>query len=64
MLIRNTLLAMVAGASLASLPVQAYEQGDWIVRLGAANVDPDSSSDRIDVAGLAELDGVSVDDNT
>lgn len=42
----------------------AYEPGDWVVRVGAATVAPDESSDMIDVAGLALLDGVSVDNNT
>ncbi|MEM0954022.1 MAG: OmpW family outer membrane protein [Pseudomonadota bacterium] len=64
MLIRNTLLVAVASTSLLCLPAQAYEKGDWVVRLGAANVNPDTSSDNIDVAGLVTLDGVDVDDNT
>ncbi len=57
------LAAAVAAASLSALPVYA-EQGDWIVRVGAANVDPDTDSDEIDVAGLVTLDGVDVDDDT
>jgi outer membrane protein len=55
-------MALAALACLP-LPLQA-EQGDWIIRAGAANVDPDTDSERIDVAGLATLDGVDVDDNT
>ncbi len=57
------LAAAVAAASLSALPVHA-EQGDWIFRAGAANVDPDTDSDEIDVAGLVTLDGVDVDDDT
>ncbi len=45
-------------------PTMAYEQGDWIIRAGAADVDPDTDSDKIDIAGLATLDGVDVDDDT
>lgn len=55
--------AMAAAMSFAA-PTVAYEQGDWIVRAGAAMVDPDTDSDKIDVAGLATLDGVDVDDDT
>ena len=61
--------ALIAVSALAtvmawSAPSVAYEQGDWIIRAGAANVDPDTSSDKIDVAGLATLEGVDVDDDT
>jgi outer membrane protein len=58
-------LAIVAALCAVFIsPVQAYEQGDWIIRVGAANVDPDTDSDKIDVAGLATLEGVDVDDDT
>ncbi|MCX2981893.1 hypothetical protein EYC98_13605 [Halieaceae bacterium IMCC14734] len=40
------------------------DQGDWIIRVGAAMVDPDASSDPIDIAGLVTLDGVDVDSDT
>jgi outer membrane protein len=60
---KYTAVLAVIIAALAA-PVQAYEQGDWIIRVGAANVDPDTESDEIDVAGLATLDGVDVDDDT
>jgi outer membrane protein len=40
------------------------QDGDWVLRVGAANVDPDTNSDEIDIAGLATLDGVDVDDDT
>jgi outer membrane protein len=55
--------AMVATMSWTA-PTMAYEQGDWIVRAGATMVDPDTDSDKIDVAGLATLDGVDIDDDT
>ncbi len=55
--------ALAAAMSFAA-PSFAYDQGDWIVRVGAANVDPDTESDQIDIAGLATLDGVDVDDDT
>ena len=66
MLSKRALIALATLASVTSLatPAVAYEQGDWIIRAGAANVDPDVSSDKIDVAGLVTLDGVDVDDNT
>lgn len=57
--------AVAALIAVFALPVQAYEQGDWIIRVGAANVDPDTDSDPIDIAGLATLPGgVDVDDDT
>lgn len=53
------ILAMtIGGAALA------HEQGDWVLRAGAAKVDPHDSSDTIDVAGLVTLPGVNVEDNT
>jgi outer membrane protein len=61
----TTYLSVAALASAAFIsPLVAAEQGDWIVRVGAANVDPDVSSDPIDIAGLVTLDGVDVDDDT
>ncbi len=59
----NSALALVLSTSLMA-PMAVADQGDWIVRVGAANVDPDVSSDPIDIAGLATLDGVEVDDDT
>lgn len=50
---------------LASGPsALAHEKGDIILRGGAANVSPNEDSDRIDIAGLAVLDGVTVAANT
>ena len=55
-LIAVSALALALATAMAwSIPSVAYEQGDWIIRAGAANVDPDTSSDKIDVAGLAAL---------
>lgn len=54
-------------AILAALPitVSAYEAGDWIVRGGAASVNPDESSSRINVGGSPVADtGVGVDNDT
>jgi outer membrane protein len=61
--------ALILGTALVSSmawtnPAVAYDQGDWIIRAGAAMVDPDTESDEIDVAGLATLEGVDVDDDT
>ncbi len=56
-------LSIPALAAVLAAPVQA-DQGDWIIRFGLANVDPDVSSDPIDIAGLVTLDGVDVDDDT
>ena len=47
-------LAIVVGLALVALPAQAYEKGDWIVRVGAGMVDPKSSNSDI----------ASVDDGT
>ena len=51
-LIRISLV--LAGLSLFALPAQAYEKGDWLLRVGAGMVDP--KSDNSDI--------VSVDDST
>ncbi len=57
--------ALAAIIAALAAPVQAYEQGDWIVRVGATMVDPDTDSDPIDIAGIATLPGgVDVDDDT
>jgi outer membrane protein len=51
-------LAVLAAALLSAAPAQAYEQGDWLVRVGASNVDPDNP-----VGSLLGLD-VEIDDDT
>jgi len=49
---------------LVAGPVCAHEAGDWIVRAGPIQVEPDVDSDVIDVAGLVTLPGVDVGDET
>ena len=62
---RRLLGATVCATALAlSGQAFAYEEGDWILRVGAVTVAPDVSSDKIDVLGLATLDGVDVDSDT
>jgi len=65
--ITGKLLSITAFASLATLPTasMAYEAGDWIVRGGAAIVEPDESSSKVKVngTGLANT-GVGVDNDT
>lgn len=43
-----TLAAALAGGSMLG---HAYEQGDWILRVGATTVDPDTNSDDINLPG-------------
>ena len=56
--------SLIISGLLTALPAFAYEAGDIIVRVGAATVAPNDDSDKIDVAGLALLDGVKVDSDT
>lgn len=53
-------IAAAVALACASVAGQAYEQGDWILRLGATTVDPDTQSDTINLpTGLqaeAEVD--------
>ena len=55
-----TLAVTLVGGSVMA---QAYEQGDWVLRVGATTVDPDTDSDDINLPGglVAEAD---VDDDT
>jgi outer membrane protein len=55
------LLVAVVGVSV---PASAYEQGDWIIRAGAAMVDPDTDSDPIDIGDTRLPGGVDIDDDT
>ena len=61
-------LALVAATALAApLSSMAYEKGDWIIRAGAANVDPDASSDAIVIPTDPETvlpNGVDAKDDT
>ena len=52
------LIAVIAAAMLGGTVAQAYDAGDWIVRVGASNVDPDDPN-----GSLLGLD-VDVDDDT
>lgn len=54
----TALAVAMAGGTLA---VQAYEQGDWVLRAGATTVDPDTDSDQIDPTIPYKVD---VDDDT
>ncbi len=56
-------ICLLAGG-LAAMPSFAHEAGDIIVRGGIAHASPNDDSDRINVAGLAMLDGVEVDSDT
>mgnify|MGYP001555541095 CR=1 FL=1 len=51
-------IAVIAAAMLSGGVAQAYDAGDWIVRVGASNVDPDDPN-----GSLLGLD-VDVDDDT
>jgi len=59
-------VAITAAMASGSLAVQAYEEGDWIVRVGATTVAPDEDSDSIVIPTepATVLDGVDVDDDT
>ena len=56
-------IALAVAMAGGTIAVQAYEQGDWIIRAGATMVDPDTDSDDINLpTGLvAKAD---VDDDT
>jgi outer membrane protein len=45
------MIALVIAMAGGSVIAQAYEQGDWIIRLGATTVDPDTDSDDIKLPG-------------
>lgn len=49
----NRALTITAAVALAcaSAAGQAYEKGDWILRVGATTVDPDTNSDDINLPG-------------
>jgi len=56
----TTLVAALMGGSVVA---QAYEKGDFVLRLGAVNVDPDSDSSAINLPGVPTLH-TEVDDDT
>lgn len=59
-------LAGLSALSLSTitLPVYAYEAGDWLVRGRIINVNPNDSSDQLYINGVASGEGVSVNDDT
>lgn len=56
--VKRTLLA--AGIALLSMTAHAHKQGDWILRAGAAVVEPDESSDALDTQAAGTLAGTGV----
>lgn len=52
--------ALAVGIALLSLTAHAHREGDWILRAGAAVVDPDESSDALDTAAAGTLPGTGV----
>ena len=56
-------IALATTLAAGGMMAQAYEQGDWVVRVGATTVDPDTDSDDINLPGgvVAQAD---VDDDT
>ena len=56
-------IALAAALGAGGMMAQAYEQGDWVLRVGATTVDPDTDSDDIILPEgvVAEAD---VDDDT
>ena len=56
-------IALVAALAGGSMMAQAYQKGDFVLRLGAVNVDPDSDSDAINLPGVPTLHA-EVDDDT
>ena len=55
--------ALVVALLGGSVVAQAYEKGDFVLRLGAVNVDPDSDSSPINLPGVPTLH-TEVDDDT
>jgi len=60
---RALTMALVVAMAGGSLAAQAYEKGDFVLRLGAVNVDPDSDSSNINLPGVPTLH-TEVDDDT
>lgn len=60
---RALTMALVAVLAGGSLMAQAYEKGDFVLRLGAVNVDPDADSSNINLPGVPTLNA-DVDDDT
>ena len=58
-MIKKTVLATAIATSLFSLPVFAYQAGDFIARVGAAGVFPTGDSDSLDVLPDANVEAQS-----
>lgn len=52
---RAVSIALAAAFASGSMMAQAYEKGDFVLRLGAVNVDPDADSSNIDLPGVPTL---------
>ncbi len=48
-------IALAAALAGGTMMAQAYEKGDFVLRLGAVNVDPDSDSSDINLPGVPTL---------
>jgi outer membrane protein len=62
-----TMALVAAAVTAASVGAQAYQAGDWIIRVGATTVDPDTDSDAIEIPTEPPTvlpNGVDVDDDT
>ena len=62
-----TMALVTAAIAGGNMTAQAYEAGDWIIRVGAATVDPDTDSDAIEIPTAPPTvlpNGVDVDDDT
>ena len=57
----NTPILLISAAMLSSTPVIAYEAGDVLMRVGAASVNPEKTSDDLDQVAGAQA---SANDNT
>ena len=60
-LVIATAVSSVLVASVFPLHALSHEQGDWIVRVGAASVQPDESSSKISTTATGPIAGTSVE---
>ena len=59
---KAVITTLIASSFALTAPVSAVEKGDWLVRFGAANVNPNDSSTGL--TGVGPTATVGVDDNT
>jgi outer membrane protein len=57
-------IALAAALAAGTMMAQAYEKGDFVLRLGAVNVDPDSDSSNINLPGGVPTLHTEVKDDT